>query len=206
MQLIILAGMPATGKSTAAKQLRAYFGYPVLEKDAIKECLFDTIGFSDYAGKRRLDTAANAVLLRLTEEMIACGQSLIVDNNFDEESAAKLAKIIQKSAARAVTVFFDGDPQVLYERYIERDEAFRRHPGHALQDHYPLREGEERSFSMTREGFDSRFLNRKMNRMSWGGRKIMLDATWPEQTDIPALIRKIESALAEEGGAHCETK
>ena len=59
---------------------------------------------------------------------------------------------------------------------------------------------------MTREGFDSRFLNRKMNRMSWGGRKIMLDATWPEQTDIPALIRKIESALAEEGGAHCETK
>ncbi len=206
MQLIILAGMPATGKSTAARQLQAHFGYPILEKDAIKECLFDTIGFADYAGKRQLDVAANAVLLCLMEEMISCGQSLIVDNNFDEESAARLAKITEKSSARIVTVFFDGDPQVLYERYIERDGAFRRHPGHALQDHYPLREGEEKSFSMTRKGFDSRFLNRKMNRMTWGGRKIMLDATWPAKTDIPKLISEIESALTEGGGAHCETK
>ena len=206
MRLIILAGMPATGKSTAARRLQAHFGYPILEKDAVKECLFDAIGFSDYAGKRQLDIAANAVILRLTEEMLSCGQPLIVDNNFDEESAARLAEITEKSSARIVTVFFDGDPQVLYERYIERDSAFRRHPGHALQDHYPLRKGEEKSFSMTREGFDSRLLARKMNRMCWGGPKIMLDATWPEKTDIPRLIQEIESALAEEGGAHCETK
>ncbi|MBQ8080749.1 MAG: dephospho-CoA kinase [Clostridia bacterium] len=40
MKLIILAGMPATGKSTVARRLQEAFGYPILEKDAIKKrCL-----------------------------------------------------------------------------------------------------------------------------------------------------------------------
>ena len=199
MRLIILAGMPATGKSTVARQLQKHFGYPIFEKDAIKECLFDTVGFADYAGKRQLDVAANTVLLRLLKEMLACGQSLIVDNNFDAESAEMLAEMTKEADARIVTVFFDGETQVLYERYVRRDGAFLRHMGHALQDHYPLREGEKKHFSMTREGFDSRFLTRKMNRMTWGGAKILLDATWPEKTDVPELIRKIEAALAAEG-------
>ena len=48
MNVIILAGMPATGKSTLAKKLQARFGYPILEKDNIKEGLFDTLGFSSF--------------------------------------------------------------------------------------------------------------------------------------------------------------
>ena len=44
MDLIIIAGMPASGKSTVAEKLSRIFGYPVLEKDALKEELFDTIG------------------------------------------------------------------------------------------------------------------------------------------------------------------
>ena len=87
MRLIILAGMPATGKSTAAAALQAHFGYTVLEKDRIKECLFDTIGFESYAEKRQLDVAANTVLLSVMESLLRTGVSLIVDNNFDEESA-----------------------------------------------------------------------------------------------------------------------
>ena len=67
MDLIIIAGMPASGKSTAAEKLSRIFGYPVLEKDALKEELFDTIGFQNYPQKRLLDTAATAVLLRCVE-------------------------------------------------------------------------------------------------------------------------------------------
>ena len=36
MNIIILAGMPATGKSTLAAKLQKKFGYPILEKDYIK--------------------------------------------------------------------------------------------------------------------------------------------------------------------------
>ena len=43
MNIIILAGMPATGKSTLAAKLQQKFGYPILEKDYIKEGLFEKI-------------------------------------------------------------------------------------------------------------------------------------------------------------------
>ena len=37
MDLIIIAGMPATGKTTLSKKIAAAFGMPILEKDEIKK-------------------------------------------------------------------------------------------------------------------------------------------------------------------------
>ena len=45
MDLIIIAGMPATGKSTAAAAVSKAFGYPIIEKDNIKEGLKRTGGY-----------------------------------------------------------------------------------------------------------------------------------------------------------------
>ena len=41
MNVIIVAGMPASGKTTFVNKLSKALGYPVLEKDAIKEELPD---------------------------------------------------------------------------------------------------------------------------------------------------------------------
>ena len=193
VRLIILAGMPATGKSTIARQLQEHFGYPVFEKDAIKECLFDTIGFEGYPEKRQLDVAANTILIEQIERMLKAGASLIVDNNFDEESAAALKALLEKYQADTVTVFLTGDPQVLYERYFDRDSRKLRHLGHAMQTNYPPHPGESTEFTMTREGFDERFLKRKMDHMIWGGKRIDLDATYPETIDVEELIKRIET-------------
>ena len=196
MNIIILAGMPATGKSTLAAKLQKAFGYPILEKDHIKEGLFDTLGFSCYAEKRALDVAANEVLLRLMGTMLKAGQSMIVDNNFDAQSAQKLSKLLADNRCRCVTVFMNGDPQVLYERYVLRDSRGLRHLGHAMQTHYPPLEGEDTTFSMTREGFDQRFLHLGMDRLSWGGERILVDATAFENVDADALIGQISAMLA----------
>lgn len=195
MKLIILAGMPATGKSTIAKMLQKEFGFPILEKDGIKEQLFDTIGFECYAEKRQLDVAANAVLLRIMEDMMEADTSVIVDNNFDPASAEKLNALLEKYDPSCVTVFLNGDTQVLYERYVERDSKHLRHLGHGMQTHYPPHDGESTEFHMTREGFDERFLKLKMDKLSWGGKQIFLDATYPEKIDIPGLIRFLRQSL-----------
>ena len=195
MKLIILAGMPATGKSTIARELQKEFGFPILEKDGIKEELFDTIGFECYSEKRRLDIAANAVLLRVLEDMMKANTSVIVDNNFDPDSARRLNGLIEKYASKCVTVFLNGDTQVLYERYVERDSKHLRHLGHGMQTHYPPHPWEDTSFHMTREGFDERFLKLKMDKLTWGGEQICLDATYPENTDISALIGQIHKII-----------
>ena len=195
MKLIILAGMPATGKSTIARMLQKEFGFPILEKDGIKEELFDTIGFECYAEKRQLDVAANAVLLRIMEDMMKADSSVIVDNNFDPASAERLNGLLTKYAPSYVTVFLNGDTQVLYERYVERDSKHLRHLGHGMQTHYPPHPGEDTSFHMTREGFDERFLKLKMDKLSWGGEQIRLDATHPETIDVPGLIARIHDLI-----------
>ena len=196
MNVIILAGMPATGKSTLAAKLQRKFGYPILEKDYIKEGLFDTLGFSCYAEKRALDVASNEVLLRWMGAMIKAGQSMIIDNNFDQQSAEKLKVLLEESKCKCVTVFMNGEPQVLYERYFERDSKGLRHLGHAMQTHYPPEVGEDTTFNMTREGFDQRFLHLGMDKLSWGGERILVDATVLENIDADGLISQISAVFA----------
>ena len=183
--------MPATGKSTVARLLQEEFGFPILEKDGIKEELFDTIGFESYEEKRNLDVAATAVMLRVLEDMMKANSSVIVDNNFSPAAAQRLQALLETYKPCCVTVFFTGDVQVLYERYVERDANHCRHLGHAMQTHYPPHPGESTAFSMTREGFDQRFLALSNDKLSWGGEVIRVDATDPDKIDRAALLARI---------------
>ena len=198
MNIIIIAGMPASGKSTVAEQLGRVFGYPILEKDAIKEELFDMIGFTDYAQKRRLDVAATAVLLRCTDAALKGGSSLICVNNFRPEVQERLQEILDRNACRCVTVFFRGDADVFYQRYVERDNKHQRHLGHILQEHYPPREGDSLDYTMTRQEFAEKFEQLGMAEFRIAGKRIEVDATYPEKIDMDKLIQEIREAFREE--------
>ena len=199
MDLIIIAGMPATGKSTAAAAVSKAFGYPIIEKDNIKEGLFDVLGFENYQQKRALDHAANEVLLRVLRAMLKSGNSVIVDNNFDTASNEKLCALIEEYRPNCLTVFLNGDPQTLYERYCERDLAHRRHLGHVLQDHYPPREGDDLYYTMTREEFDEKFFKRGMAQFKCPGERIDVDTTDLEKVSFEDLTGKIRALLGKGG-------
>ena len=195
--LILVAGMPATGKSTLAKKLGAAFGLPVLEKDEIKEGMFDTIGYADLAAKRQLDKAAAAVLLRVARAVLESGSSAILVNNFDADMRDDVQAMIDACDCRAVTVFLNGDADVLYERYVARDKKKVRHPGHTFINRYPPKEGDVTGLSMTREYFAARFEGHGMADFRIDGARFDVDATHPETIDAPALIAQIRSVLNE---------
>lgn len=195
MDLIIIAGMPATGKSTLAKKLSDAFGLAILEKDEIKDEMFDTIGFKDRKEKRALDVAANAILLRCTETLLSKGNSLIIVNNFDSDMSERVQDMIDKVGCNCVTVFLNGDPEVLYQRYVARDARNARHMGHTFIDRYPPLEGDEIGKSMTREYFADRFEKHGMADFKLKGKRIDLDATHPEKIDVEQLISDIKEAL-----------
>lgn len=198
MDLIIIAGMPASGKSTYAKKLSRAIGYPIIEKDNIKEELFDTLGFTCYAEKRQHDVAATAVLLRVADDMLSCGQSLIMVNNFRDDAKDTLEKLINKYDCRCVIVFFGGNSDVFYKRYVERDNAHARHLGHVLQDHFPPRPGDSLDYEMTREEFRQKFEMLGMDKLQvQGGVRIVVDATDPALIDVNALNEAIVQALKE---------
>lgn len=196
MELIIVAGMPATGKSTVAAALAEVFPYPILEKDNIKEVLFDTVGFENYPQKQKLDVAANGVLLHVLELMMKANASAIVVNNFDTESARELCKLMETYQPRSVTVFLNGDAQVLYERYVLRDNLHKRHLGHILQEHYPPHEGDSLDYTMTREEFDEKFFKRGMDQFRCPGERIDLDMTDFGAVCVADVAEKIRALLA----------
>ncbi len=195
MHIIVLAGMPASGKSTVAKALSRAFDLPVLEKDALKEAIFDTMGFSNYAEKRKTDHAANAVLLKCAKALLENGRSMILDNNFDTISAKALDALVNEYDCRCVIVFFGGDNDAFFHRYVERDRKKLRHLGHVLQDRYPPQPGDSLEHDMTREEFREKFETRGIGQFECTGERIELDATDPAKIDIDALIEKIRALI-----------
>ena len=200
MKLIVLTGLPASGKSRLARALQEEFGWPVLNKDSLKEELFDTVGFENYQEKRALDHAANAVLLRTLESLLKSGVSVIVDNNFDVRAAERLMKLVEQYRPELAVVELGGDVELFYERYVKRDLKGKRHPGHALQDHYPLREGEVLDPApMTREEYKEKFIDRGMARADWAPERIHIELT---EAGLPVqeIIRKIKEKFENPSG------
>ena len=196
-EVIIIAGMPASGKSTVAKKLGTDFGYPILEKDDLKEAFFDTVGFECYAEKRRLDLAAAAVLLRAADAMLKAGTSLIIVNNFRTDMEEAVQNMLDSNQCICVTVFFTGNADIFYKRYVERDLAHARHLGHIVQDHYPPHPGDCTDYAMTREEFAEKFEKLGMADFRINGKRIEVDATNPEQIDVSGLIDEIKKAFWE---------
>ncbi len=198
MDLIIIAGMPAAGKSTLAKKIAKAFGYPILEKDDIKEELFDQIGYADRAEKRKLDAAATASVLRCTDSILKSGHSLVLVNNFPARMSEEMEKRVKDWGCRCVTVFLGGDSDVFYTRYVERDANHARHIGHSFIKRYPPHPEDDLSVKMTRQDFYEVFETQGMAEFRMGGPWIEVDATHPETVDVEALICRIRKALEEE--------
>ena len=80
--LVVVTGMPSSGKTTVAESLARELRLPLIAKDEIKESLYDSLGAKDVASSGRLGTAAFALIFAFARAMLASGVSLIVEANF----------------------------------------------------------------------------------------------------------------------------
>ena len=80
-RLLIITGLPGTGKTTLARDLARRHGLPLICKDTIKESLLDVL-VPDAARSREVSNISFAVMFALTRELLALGSSLILEGNF----------------------------------------------------------------------------------------------------------------------------
>ena len=199
MYCIMVGGMPAAGKSTLARELSCRLGLPMFSKDDIKELLYDTVGFRGRAEKVALGVGAMEALYYAAGQVMARGGSVILENNFENASLPGLRALLEKYQARPLTVLLTGDSEVLYQRFLERDQSPQRHRGHVVNTCYPEPKGERPPYApMSYAQYVEGFTQRGMDSFAPGGPRLTVDATDLDKVDWQALAEEIQGYLAQE--------
>jgi predicted kinase len=131
MKLVIINGLPGTGKTTIAKPLADQLGFPLISKDTIKEFLFDTIGIGDRDWSKMLGKVSSELLYSLTDELLSKGQSVVIESAFELAFAKPvIQKYIDTHQPEVVEIYCTTEKRVRRKRFEDRNKSGERHKGH----------------------------------------------------------------------------
>ncbi|NBJ94655.1 AAA family ATPase [Parablautia muri] len=197
MYCILVAGIPAAGKSTMAEAIGKRFKLPAISKDTIKELLFDFVGFESRKEKVNLGIASMEIMYYLAEQLMKAGRSFILENNFEYTSKNGIKTLLEKYQYAALTVTLTGDYKVIHQRLQKRDMSPARHRGHVVNDCYP--EKKERSFeelkaaSVSYDDYVHGIENRGFDAFFIGNKRIKVDTTDFSRVDMEKLFSEIST-------------
>ena len=82
-KLIIVCGLPGSGKTILSDELSKRSGIACLHKDSIKEKLFEGLGMSTLEESKRIGKPSVDIMLYLAEQQIANGVDVIIESPFN---------------------------------------------------------------------------------------------------------------------------
>jgi len=179
--LVIVTGLPGTGKTTLGRRLAADLGLSFLYKDGIKETLFDGLGWSDREWSRRLGLASYDLLFYFLGVELAAGRSLVVESNFSARyDASRFLALKERHGFEPFQILCHAAGDVVFERFRSRATSPDRHPGHVeganMAEFEPI----------VRQG--------RPDPLAIGGTLVEVDTTDFAQVDYAALLALVQTA------------
>jgi predicted kinase len=130
-KLIIVNGLPASGKSTLAARLSKELGLPMFSKDQFKELIADTIGYTDHESTQTFGKASFAILFSVARKCLENGVSVIIEGNFSlGDETKEFLKYIKEADIETQEVLCYATPELLMRRFKERAQHPSRHAVH----------------------------------------------------------------------------
>ncbi len=130
--LVIVTGLPCTGKTVLAHNLAEWIPLPIISKDDIKESMFDSLGWSDREWSIKLGRAAILLLYQMVETLLRAGIPTITETYFRPNLAQVEFQAIQaRTPFRPFVVECVAEGEILLQRWQNRLANGERHPGHA---------------------------------------------------------------------------
>ena len=182
--LVLISGAPATGKTCLARHLMDALPVVVLEKDAIKETLFDSLGEGSREWSSKLGGATFALLRMLVESHLKAGQSVVTESTFQPEfDALWLDRMKESYDIDVLELHCHTDPDTALHRYARRIDSDGRHTGHLA--------GMSRNNHVEelRERFES------YGPLTAGDELIRIDTTDFSSVDYAAIVDRVRGAL-----------
>ncbi|MBN1668358.1 MAG: AAA family ATPase [Anaerolineales bacterium] len=129
--LVIVTGLPGTGKTAMARRLAQRFDLPLIHKDGYKEILFDAFGWSDPEWSHQLSKASFQIQFHTLEILLKASVSCLAEGNFDARQASpEFQKLQARQPHQVLQIVCVTDGPVLWQRFLKRAGAQHRHPGH----------------------------------------------------------------------------
>jgi len=125
--VVVVTGIPASGKTTLAAALSAHLGWPLVSKDVVKEALFDSLGTGDLQWSQRLGRAGHVVMYSLAATI----PKVILEAHFQRGVAEPELLALNR---RIIQVYCRCPVDLAAYRYRKRIADPDRHAGH-LPEH-----------------------------------------------------------------------
>jgi predicted kinase len=126
-KIIIVGGYCATGKSTFSRNLSQMLNIPCFNKDIIKEVLGDGIGPENNMVEKKGSAVTFLLMLHIAGCFLQTGNLCILESNFKLKEIEQIKILLEKYNCKCLTFIFKGDFNILFDRYMERDIAKKRH-------------------------------------------------------------------------------
>ena len=182
--LVLISGAPGTGKTFLARRLAGALPIVVIEKDAIKETLFDAMGEGDREWSKKLGGATFALLRTLVESHLKAEQCVVAEAAFwSEYERPWLDRMKESYDFDTLELHCHADPEIVVRRFIERAETDDRHSGHQSRMSREALEGEIRG-QLERYGA-----------VTAGDGLVRIDTTDFSTVDYAAIVGRVRAAL-----------
>jgi predicted kinase len=182
--LIIVNGLPASGKTTLARRLAADVQLPVFSRDGLYETLYDALECDSNGCPPVLGSVAFTLLYYVVGSLLAADQSLLVEGFFgrSELRSAEFLHLQQTHDFEPLQILCKTDGAVLLERFLARVGTGERHGGH--RDLEWLERNKEQ------------FFQGHLTPLALGGQLVEIDTTTPHSFDYADLLQQVRAALS----------
>jgi len=166
--LVVVAGLPGTGKSRFSREVSLRTSAVVLESDAIRRLLFERPSYSWFES-RRVFNALHAAVGRLLDAGISC----IVDaTNVAEDYRQPLYELAERRGAKLIVVEVTAPPEVAMARLSEEAASPER-----------LSEADAAVYERMRQAWEE-----------IGREHFVVDTSKPADEAVDAVAREMEDA------------